>query len=114
MPMKPTRADEISETTPSSIPTPARRIGQTATFLPLIRGNRPISSGVSTSTSSVGRSFVASYVRRSVTSLTSFRKWTVGVFLSRRYESLCWTSGCLTSTTFKSAASSDTVEFLGR
>ena len=32
--MKPTRAPGISESTPSSIPTPARRIGQTATFLP--------------------------------------------------------------------------------
>ena len=42
MPMKPTRALEISESTPSSIPTPARRIGQTATFLPLIRGNSPV------------------------------------------------------------------------
>src|ERR671932_66027 len=99
MPMNPTRADEISDSTPSSIPTPARRIGQTATFLPEIRGKRPTSSGVSTSTSSVGRSLVASYVRRSVTSLTSLRKWTVGVFLSRRYDSLCWISGCLTSVT---------------
>ena len=53
--MKPTRALEMSESTPSSIPTPARRIGQTATFLPLIRGKRPTSSGVSTSTSSVGQ-----------------------------------------------------------
>ncbi len=60
MPMKPTRALEISERTPSSMPTPARKIGHTATFLPLIRGKRPTSSGVSTSTSSVGRSFVAS------------------------------------------------------
>src|SRR5919198_5376126 len=97
--MKPTRALEISESTPSSIPTPARRIGQTATFLPLMRGNWPTSSGVSTSTSSVGRSFVASYVSSSVTSLTSLRKWTVGVFLSRRYASLCWTSGWRTSVT---------------
>ena len=42
------------------MPTPARRIGQTATFLPLMRGNDATSSGVSTSTSSVGRSLVAS------------------------------------------------------
>ena len=58
--MKPTRAPEISVSTPSSIPSPARRIGQTATFLPEIRGNGASSSGVSIETSSVGRSFVAS------------------------------------------------------
>ena len=33
-----------------------------------------------------------------MTSSTSLRKWTVGVSLSRRYDSLCWTSGCGTST----------------
>ena len=38
--MKPTRAPEISVSTPSSIPSPARRIGQTATFLPEMRGER--------------------------------------------------------------------------
>ena len=37
--MKPTRAPEISESTPSSIPTPARRIGQTATFFPEMRSH---------------------------------------------------------------------------
>src|SRR5215211_7321010 len=94
--MNPTRAPEISVRTPSSIPSPARRIGQTATFFPEIRGTGATSSGVSIGTSSVGRSFVASYVRSSVTSSTSFRKWTVGVSLSRRYETLCWTSGCVT------------------
>src|SRR5829696_4093564 len=94
--MKPTRAPEISVSTPSSIPSPARRIGQTATFLPEMRGTGATSSGVSISTSSVGRSFVASYVRSSVTSSTSLRKCTVGVFRSRRYDTLCWTSGCMT------------------
>ena len=39
MPMNPTRALEMSESTPSSIPTPARSTGQTATFLPAMRGN---------------------------------------------------------------------------
>src|SRR5436190_1308370 len=94
--MKPTRALETSDRTPSSIPTPARRTGHTATFFPEMRSAVMRSSGVSISTSSVGISFVASYVSRSVSSFTSLRKWTVGVSLSRRYESLCWTSGCLT------------------
>ena len=85
--------------TPSSMPSPARRIGQTATFFPEMRGIGVTSSGVSMSTCSIGKSFVASYVRSSVTSSTSLRKWTVGVSLSRRYESLCWTSGCVTSIT---------------
>ena len=42
----------ISDSTPSSIPIPARRIGQTATFLPEIRRAVVRSSGVSISTSS--------------------------------------------------------------
>src|SRR4051812_46350753 len=97
--MKPTRAPEMRSSTPSSIPSPALRMGHTATFLPEMRGIGATSSGVSTSTSSVGKSFVASYVSRYVTSSTSLRKCTVGVSLSRRYESLCWTSGCRTSVT---------------
>src|SRR5215216_6612467 len=96
MPMNPTRALEISERTPSSIPIPARSTGHTATFFPAIRGTGASSSGVSIMTSSVGNSFVASYVRSSVTSSTSLRKCTVGVFRSRRYDTLCWTSGCMT------------------
>ena len=60
MPMKPTRALEISESVPSSIPTPARSTGQTATFFPEIRCASIVSSGVSISTGSVGKSFVAS------------------------------------------------------
>jgi hypothetical protein len=58
--MKPTRAPETSESTPSSIPIPARSTGQTATFFPEIRWTVVRSSGVSISTSSVGKSFVAS------------------------------------------------------
>ena len=99
MPMKPTRALETSESTPSSIPIPARSTGQTATFLPEIRCAGMRSSGVSISTVSVGMSFVASYVRSRVSSFASLRKWTVGVSLSRRYESLCCTSGCVTTVT---------------
>ena len=53
--MNPTRAPGINESTPSSIPTPARRIGQTATFLPLIRRAPMRSSGVSISTGLVGQ-----------------------------------------------------------
>src|SRR4051812_39003171 len=97
--MKPTRAPEMRSSTPSSIPSPALRMGHTATFLPEMRGIGATSSGVSTSTSSVGKSFVASYVSRYVTSSTSFRKCTVGVSLSRRYDSLCWMSGWRTSVT---------------
>ena len=84
MPMKPTRALETSESTPSSIPTPARRTGHTATFFPEIRCAGMRSSGVSISTVSVGKSFVASYTSRRVSSFASLRKWTVGVCLSRR------------------------------
>ena len=58
--MNPTRALETSESTPSSIPRPARSTGQTATFLPAIRSTLVRSSGVSTSVASVGKSFVAS------------------------------------------------------
>ena len=82
--MNPTRALDTSESTPSSMPMPARSTGQTATFLPLIRCAVILSSGVSISCGSVGMSFVASYVSSSVSSFTSFRKWTVGVSLSRR------------------------------
>src|SRR3954454_6466300 len=111
--MKPTRAPEISVSTPSSIPRPARRIGQTATFFPEMRGIGATSSGVSMSTCSVGRSFVASYVRSSVTSSTSLRKCTVGVSLSRRYDSLCWTSGCVTSITGMACATLTRVKTIG-
>src|SRR5919106_1557628 len=95
--MKPTRAPEMSERTPSSIPTPARRIGQTATFLPEMRGTVVRSSGVEISTSSVASSFVASYVRSRVSSFTSWRKTCVGVSMSRSIPSLCWTSGWSTT-----------------
>ena len=75
---------ETSDNTPSSIPTPARKTGQIATFFPEIRCAVMVSSGVSISAPSVGMSFVASYVRSSVISFASLRKWTVGVSLSRR------------------------------
>src|ERR671918_2865706 len=97
--MKPTRAPVIRSSTPSSMPMPARRIGHTATFFPEIRGTVVRSSGVSISTSSVASSFVASYVRRSVTSFTSWRNIWVGVCWSRRRPSLCCTSGWSTTVT---------------
>ena len=81
------------------MPMPARRIGQTATFLPEIRRAVVRSSGVSISTSSSARSFVASYVSSSVSSLTSWRNICVVVVTSRSRPSLCWTSGCVTSVT---------------
>src|SRR5574338_186882 len=101
--MKPTRAPGTSESTASSIPTPARRMGQTATFLPEIRRAVVRSSGVSISISSSARSFVASYVSRSVSSLTSWRNICVVVVTSRRSPSLCWTSGWSTSVTLRAA-----------
>jgi hypothetical protein len=58
--MKPTLALETSESTPSSMPSPARRTGQTATFFPAIRCTSVRSSGVSISSVSVGKSLVAS------------------------------------------------------
>ena len=66
------------------MPIPARSTGQTASFLPETRWTSVHSSGVSTRTVSVGRSFVASYVRSAVSSRTSRRKSPVEVRLSRR------------------------------
>ena len=71
--MNPTRALETRDSTPSNMPRPARRTGQTATFFPEMRANGCTSSGVSMSTSSVGSSFVAAEVRSSVPSSTCFR-----------------------------------------
>ena len=45
---------------PSTMPSPARRMGTTATFLPLITWVVMDSSGVSITTSSSSRSLVAS------------------------------------------------------
>src|SRR5215216_7431646 len=81
------------------MPTPARRTGQTASFFPDTRSTSVHSSGVSTRTVSVARSFVASYVSSAVSSRTIRRKSPVEVRLSRRYESLCRTSGWSTWTT---------------
>ena len=88
MPMKPTRAPGRRDSTASSIPTPARRIGQMATFFPEIRVAVMCSSGVSISTSSSARLFVASYVRSRVSSLTSCRNICVVVVTSRSSPSL--------------------------
>ena len=58
------------------------------------------SSGVSISISSSARSFVASYVKRSVSSFTSWRNICVVVVASRSNPSLCWTRGWVTSVTW--------------
>ena len=71
------------------MPTPARRIGHTATFFPEMRSTSASSFGVVTRTVSVGSSFVASYVRSSVSSLTSWRNIWVFVCSSRSRPSLC-------------------------
>ena len=68
-------------------------------FSPEMRGTVVSSSGVETSTFSVARSFVASYVRRRVSSLTRRRKSAVDVCSSRSRPSLCSASGWETSTT---------------
>ena len=73
---------------------PARRIGQTATFLPEIRATVVRSSGVSISTSSVGevlRRLVREEQRQLVDELAEV---CVVVSTSRSRPSLCWTSGC--------------------
>ena len=78
---------------PSTMPSPARRIGTSVSFFP--ETWRPVirSSGVSISTGSVGRSLVASYAMSMAISLTSCLKSRVLVSRSRRMESLCWMSG---------------------
>ena len=59
--MKPTRAPEMSESTPSSIPIPARSTGQTATFLPEIRcAVHPLERRLDLDLSRSAKSFVAS------------------------------------------------------
>src|SRR6266404_3775612 len=91
--MCPTRADGMSCAIPSTMPSPARRIGTSVSFFP--ETWRPLirSSGVSISTGSVARSLVASYAISMAISLTSCLKSRVLVSRSRRIESLCWMSG---------------------
>ena len=67
---------------------PARRIGQTATFLPEMRCALIRSSGVSISICSSASVFVASYVSSNVSSLTSWRNIWVVVVTSRSSPSL--------------------------
>jgi len=78
---------------PSTIPSPARRIGTSVSFFP--ETCRPVvrSSGVSSSTVCVGRSLVASYAMSIAISLTSCLKSRVLVSRSRRMLSLCWMRG---------------------
>jgi len=87
----PRRGDELRDALDH--PSPARRIGTSASFFPATRTPRIRSSGVSTSAVSSGRSFVTSYAMSMAISFTSCLKSFVVVFLSRRIESLCWISG---------------------
>ena len=82
--MKPTRALETSDSDAVEHPDarPQHRADRDLLAGDALRGH--LSSGVSISVGSVAMSFVASYVRRSVISSASLRKWTVGVSLSRR------------------------------
>src|ERR1041384_4927001 len=68
--MCPTRAEGISCEIPSTMPSPARRIGTSGSF------------------------FVTSYAISIAISLTSCLKSRVLVRLSRRIVSLCWINGC--------------------
>src|SRR4051812_22861903 len=92
--MCPTLADGISWVIPSTMPSPARRMGTRVSFLPATCLPVVRSSGVSISTGAVGRSLVTSYAIRVAISLTSCLKSRVLVSLSRRIESLCWMRGC--------------------
>ena len=82
------------------MPSPARRIGTSASFFPATRTPRVCSSGVSTSVGSSGRSFVTSYAISIAISFTSCLKSRVVVCLSRRMASLCWISGCASTVRF--------------
>ena len=59
-PMWPTRAAGTIRSTPSTSPSPARRMGTTANFFPLRVGAMVAQIGVSTARSVSGRSRVAS------------------------------------------------------
>ena len=85
---------------PSTMPSPARRIGTRVSFLP--ETWRPVvrSSGVSISTGSVGRSLVTSYAISIEISLTSCLKSRVLVSRSRRIESLWTISGWVRTVRF--------------
>ena len=58
--MCPTRAAGTSRRIPSTMPSPARRMGTSVSFLPLTRCAVMRSSGVSTATGASARSLVAS------------------------------------------------------
>ena len=78
------------------MPSPARRIGTSVSFLPLTRIPVVRSSGVSTGAASRGSSLVASYAINVAISSTNSLKILVGVVRARRSETLCCTSGCET------------------
>ena len=70
------------------MPSPARRIGTSVSFLPLTRWPIVRSSGVSTGAASSARSLVASYAMSIAISSTSSLKIFVGVARSRSMREL--------------------------
>src|SRR6266540_3670921 len=101
--MWPTRADGMSCEMPSTIPSPARRIGTSVSFLPATCWPAVFSRGVAISTGSSGRSFVTSYAMSMAISLTSCLKSRVLVRRSSRIVSLCRIRGWLNTVRFGKA-----------
>ena len=99
MPTTLTLAFGIVSSTPSSMPSPARRIGTTVTFLPLICSTSVGPLQHCTVVFSSGKSAVASYASNRASSFVSSRNFLVEISSSRSSPTLCLTSGCLTSIT---------------
>src|SRR5512133_3558932 len=78
---------------PSTMPSPARRMGTRTGSYPERRRASKRSSGVSMVIGSSGRWRVASKAISMAISSTNSLKTLVGVALSRRIDSLCWISG---------------------
>ena len=80
-------------TMPSTMPRPARRMGTIASFLPARRWHFATATGVSTVTSSRGRSRVASkHISMAISEISSLNSLEL-VFLSLSTDSLCWIRG---------------------
>src|ERR687887_292601 len=105
MPRCPTRASGSRRRKPSTIPRPARRTGTIATS-PSRRLPLAGSSGVSTVTSRVGRSRVASIASIAEASSSARRKAPCGVARSRRTTRRSARTGCST-TVSRSAIGAD-------
>ena len=78
---------------PSSMPSPARRMGTMPSFLPSSIFARQRATGVSISTSRSGKSRVISYAMSMAISESSSRNSFVPVSFIRMMVSLCWMSG---------------------